>query len=129
MLNLFPPRNFIIKKYMHNIFFKTEYDADARGHFGPFGGRYVPEMLMPALEELTAAYESAKQDPAFSRELFDLYKNYSGRPTPLYFAKNLTARLGGAKIYLKNEGLNHTGAHKINHCLGQALLAKRMGKK
>lgn len=129
MLNLFPPRNFIIIKYMYNIFFKTPYDADARGHFGPFGGRYVPEMLMPALEELEAAYEAAKQDPAFSRELFDLYKNYSGRPTPLYFAKNLTAGLGGAKIYLKNEGLNHTGAHKINHCLGQALLAKRMGKK
>jgi len=114
---------------MKNIFFKTKYDSDEHGHFGNFGGRYVPEMLIPALEELEDAYEVAKKDPEFSRELFDLYKNYSGRPTPLYFAKNLTDKLGGAKIYLKNEGLNHTGAHKINHCLGQALLARRMGKK
>ncbi|MDP3900514.1 MAG: tryptophan synthase subunit beta [bacterium] len=114
---------------MKSIFFKTEYDADNYGHFGTFGGRYVPEMLMPALEELAAVYDAAKQDPDFLQELMDLYKNYDGRPTPLYFAKNLTKQLGGAKIYLKNEGLNHTGAHKINHCLGQALLAKRMGKK
>ncbi|MBI4132974.1 MAG: tryptophan synthase subunit beta [Candidatus Sungbacteria bacterium] len=109
--------------------FKTPYDADDRGHFGQFGGRYAPEMLLPALEELEAAYNAAKADPEFIAELEGLYKHYDGRPTPLYFAENLTKHLGGAKIYLKNEGLNHTGAHKINHCLGQALLAKRMGKK
>ncbi|MBI2636821.1 MAG: tryptophan synthase subunit beta [Parcubacteria group bacterium] len=86
-------------------------------------------MLLPALEELEAAYNAAKADPEFTAELEGLYKHYDGRPTPLYFAENLTKRLGGAKIYLKNEGLNHTGAHKINHCLGQALLARRMGKK
>jgi len=114
---------------MKNIFLKTNYDSDSSGHFGQFGGRYVPEMLIPALEELGKAYEDAKKDPKFLEELLALYKNYSGRPTPLYFAENLTRKLGGAKIYLKNEGLNHTGAHKMNHCLGQALLAKRMGKK
>jgi len=114
---------------MKSIFLKTTYDADEKGHFGQFGGRYVPEMLIPALEELEKAYEEAKKDPKFLAELLDLYKNYSGRPTPLYFAENLTKKLGGAKIYLKNEGLNHTGAHKMNHCLGQALFAKRMGKK
>lgn len=114
---------------MPNIFFKTKYDSDSAGHFGKFGGRYVPEMLMPALQELEKAYKKAKQDPRFKKELMNLYHNYSGRPTPLYFAENLTRQLGGAKIYIKNEGLNHTGAHKINHCLGQALLAKRMGKK
>ncbi|MBI2636995.1 MAG: pyridoxal-phosphate dependent enzyme, partial [Parcubacteria group bacterium] len=114
---------------MEDIMFKTPYDADDRGHFGQFGGRYAPEMLLPALEELEAAYNAAKADPEFIAELEGLYKHYDGRPTPLYFAENLTKHLGGAKIYLKNEGLNHTGAHKINHCLGQALLAKRMGKK
>lgn len=98
-------------------------------HFGKFGGRYVPEMLIPALEELEAAYESAKKDPEFKKEFLDLLKNYCGRPTPLTFAANLTKKLGGAKIYLKNEGLNHTGAHKITHCVGQVLLAKKMGKK
>lgn len=111
------------------LFFKTKYDADRHGMFGDFGGSYVPEMLIPALQELAKAYENAKRDLAFVRDLKDLYKNYIGRPSPLYFAKNLTTKLGGAKIYLKNEGLNHTGAHKINHCVGQALLAKRMGKK
>ena len=114
---------------MESIIIKTSFDADATGHFGQFGGRYAPEMLLPALEELEAAYNQAKSDPKFLDELSDLFKNYDGRPTPLYFAENLTKKLGGAKIYLKNEGLNHTGAHKINHCLGQALLAKRMGKK
>ncbi len=114
---------------MKDIFFSTQFDADTSGHFDTFGGRYVPEMLIPALEELEVAYEDAKKDPTFLKELLDLYKNYAGRPTPLSFAKNLTQELGGAKIYLKNEGLNHTGAHKMNHCLGQALLAKRMGKK
>ena len=99
-----------------------------RGHFGKYGGRYVPEMLIPALEELEAAYEKAKDDPEFQKEFADSLQNFSGRPTPLVFAKNLTEQLGGAKIYLKNEGLNHTGAHKITHCLGQALVAKRLGK-
>lgn len=98
------------------------------GHFGKYGGRYVPEMLIPALEKLEKAYISAKKDPEFKKEFKDLLKNYAGRPTPLIFARNLTKQLGGAKIYLKNEGLNHTGAHKITHCIGQAILAKRMGK-
>lgn len=98
-------------------------------YFGPYGGRYVPEMLIPALDELKAEYKKAKKDPQFKADLMGLYKNYSGRPTPLIYAANLSKKLGGAKIYLKNEGLNHTGAHKINHCLGQVLLAKRMGKK
>lgn len=111
------------------MFFKTKYDADAQGFFGQFGGNYTPEMLLPALEELKNAYENAKNDPSFEAELKQLHKNFIGRPSALYYAENLTNRLGGAKIYLKNEGLNHTGAHKINHCVGQALLAKRMGKK
>ncbi|HBU07035.1 MAG TPA: tryptophan synthase subunit beta [Candidatus Magasanikbacteria bacterium] len=112
-----------------SIFERTKYDADANGYFGKYGGAYVPELLRPALKKLALAYEEAKQDPAFEKELMGLYQNYSGRPTPLYFAKNLTNKLGGAKIYIKNEGLNLSGAHKINHCLGQVLLAKRMGKK
>jgi len=98
-------------------------------HFGVYGGRYVPEMLIPALDELKTAYQYAKKDPSFKKELRHYYETFSGRPTSLTFAQNLTKELGGAKIYLKNEGLNHTGAHKINHCLGQVLLAKRMGKK
>jgi tryptophan synthase beta chain len=102
---------------------------DEQGHFGIYGGRFVPEMLFPALEELEAAYVEAKKDPTFHEDLQSLYTHYSGRPTPLYFCSNLSQQLGGAKIYVKNEGLNHTGAHKINHCLGQALLAKRMGKR
>ncbi|OIP97653.1 tryptophan synthase subunit beta [Candidatus Wirthbacteria bacterium CG2_30_54_11] len=114
---------------MKELFFKTSYDADDRGHFGAYGGRYVPEMLMPALEELEKAYDDARRDPGFARDLTDLYHHFSGRPTPLYHAQNLSRQLGGAQIFIKNEGLNHTGAHKINHCLGQALLAQRMGKK
>ncbi|ULH15833.1 tryptophan synthase subunit beta [Deinococcus sp. KNUC1210] len=102
---------------------------DARGRFGRFGGRYVPETLIPALDELEAAYASARQDPAFLNELDMLLREFVGRPSGLYFAANLTRRAGGAKIYLKREDLNHTGAHKINNCLGQALLAKRMGKR
>ena len=117
-----------VKPKQPNIFFKTKYDADENGYFGEFGGQYVPELLTKPLRDLEKAYTQAKQDPAFQKELMDLYKHYSGRPTPLYFASNLTRKLGGAKIYFKNEGLNHTGAHKINHCLGQALLARRMGK-
>jgi len=98
-------------------------------HFGKFGGAYVPEMLIPALIELEEAFIKCKKSNKFKKELQDLYTNYSGRPTPLYFAENLTKKLGGAKIFIKNEGLNHTGAHKINHCLGQILMAKFMKKK
>ena len=99
-----------------------------KSHFGKYGGRYVPEMLIPTLEQLEKTYESAKKDKLFHKEFNDLLKNFAGRPTPLTFAENLTEKLDGAKIYLKNEGLNHTGAHKITHCIGQALIAKRMGK-
>ncbi len=102
---------------------------DSTGHFGPYGGRFVPEVLMAPLEELEQAYRKAAADSEFHAELNDLLHNYAGRPTPLYFAKRLTESLGGAKIYLKREDLLHTGAHKINNCLGQALLARRMGKK
>jgi tryptophan synthase beta chain len=101
---------------------------DANGHFGPFGGRYVAETLMPLILELEQAYTAAKADPAFHAELDDLLKHYVGRPSPLYFAERLTDELGGAKIYLKRDELNHTGAHKINNCIGQILLARRMGK-
>ena len=99
------------------------------GFFGEYGGQFVPAELKVALDEVAIAYEEAKKDKKFIKEYEDLLKNYVGRPSPLYFAKNLTQKLGGAKIYLKREDLNHTGAHKINHCLGEALLAKRMGKK
>ena len=102
---------------------------DTGGHFGPFGGRYVPEVLMSPLEELERTFFEAEQDPAFQAELNHLLHTYAGRPTPLYFAKHLTETVGGARIYLKREDLLHTGAHKINNCLGQALLARRMGKK
>ena len=102
---------------------------DRRGHFGTFGGRYAAETLMPALTELEEAYRDAKRDPAFRRELASYLREYSGRETPLYLAKGLMEKTGGAKIYLKREDLNHTGAHKINNTLGQALLAKRMGKR
>jgi tryptophan synthase beta chain len=102
---------------------------DRRGYFGLYGGRFVPETLMPALDELEKAYYASKKDRDYQRELIHLQKTYVGRPTPLYFAKRLTDSLGGAKIYLKREDLAHTGAHKINNALGQALLAKKMGKK
>jgi tryptophan synthase beta chain len=102
---------------------------DAGGHFGPYGGRYVPEVLMSPLDELEHTYLEAKRDPAFQAELDDLLKNYAGRPTPLYHARRLSEQGGGAKIYIKREDLLHTGAHKINNCLGQALLARRMGKR
>src|SRR3954469_15393448 len=98
------------------------------GRFGAYGGRYVPETLVAALEELEAAYEKAKRDKKFQRELAELFANYAGRPTPLFFAQRLTQQFGGAKIYLKREDLLHTGAHKINNAIGQILLAKRMGK-
>src|SRR5438874_5711537 len=99
------------------------------GRFGEFGGRFVPEVLMPALEELTAEYERAQQDPEFERELRYYLREYVGRPTPLYRADRLSEQSGGARIYLKREDLCHTGAHKINNVLGQALLAERMGKR
>jgi tryptophan synthase beta chain len=102
---------------------------DQSGHFGPYGGRFVPEVLMAPIEELESAYCAARQDPSFEAELAELLHTYAGRPTPLYFARRLSASLGGARIYLKREDLLHTGAHKINNCLGQALLARRMGKR
>lgn len=102
---------------------------DERGHFGQFGGRYVAETLMPLILDLEREYRAAKADPAFQAQLDDLMKNFVGRPSPLYFAERLTQHYGGAKIYFKREELNHTGAHKINNCIGQILLAIRMGKK
>ncbi len=102
---------------------------DANGFFGRFGGRFVAETLMPLILELQDEYARAKQEPAFHAELEKLQRDYVGRPTPLYLAERLTEALGGARIYLKREDLNHTGAHKINNCLGQILLARRMGKK
>lgn len=107
----------------------TRHQPDRGGHFGPYGGRYVPEVLMAPLEELERAYAEARVDPAFQSELDDLLRNYAGRPTPLYFAKRMSAQLGGARIYFKREDLLHTGAHKINNAIGQALLARRMGKR
>ncbi|MDL1901143.1 tryptophan synthase subunit beta [Anaerolineae bacterium CFX9] len=102
---------------------------DERGYFGDYGGRFVPETLVPALDELIAAYREAMADPAFHQQLADLQRTYTGRPTPLTYAARLTEYLGGAQIYLKREDLAHTGAHKINNALGQALLAQRMGKR
>src|SRR6202163_3526247 len=104
-------------------------EPDSGGHFGIYGGRYVPEVLMSPLEELGIAYGPAHQDPAFQAELDGLLRTYAGRPTPLYFARRLSETLGGARLYFKREDLLHTGAHKINNCLGQALLARRMGKR
>jgi tryptophan synthase beta chain len=101
---------------------------DERGHFGIFGGRYLPETLMPLVLAVEQAYEAAKADPSFQAELDERLKHYVGRPSPLYFAERLTERLGGPKIYFKRDELNHTGSHKINNCLGQAVLARRMGK-
>ena len=101
---------------------------DEKGRYGQFGGRFVPETLMGAIDELEREYRAAQADESFQAELKDLSRNYVGRPTPLYYAENLTRELGGARIYIKREDLAHTGAHKINNALGQALLAKRMGK-
>ncbi len=105
----------------HNI-------PNADGFFGQYGGQFVPPELKDVLAEVARAYEDAKNDPAFQAEYQELLSEYVGRPSPLFFARHLTKKLGGAKIYLKREDLNHTGAHKINHTLGEALLAKRMGK-
>src|SRR5680860_88500 len=102
---------------------------DENGRFGIFGGRFVAETLMPLILELEEAYRAAKKDKSFTDELSYLHKHYTGRPSPLYFAERLTAHLGGAKIYFKRDELNHTGSHKINNCLGQILLARRMGKR
>ena len=101
---------------------------DANGRFGEFGGRYVAETLMPLILELEKEYRAAKLDPAFKAQMDDMWAHYVGRPSPLYFAERLTEHFGGAKIYFKRDELNHTGAHKINNCLGQVLLAMRMGK-
>ena len=101
---------------------------DEDGRFGIFGGRYVAETLMPLIRDLETAYLKAKDDPDFIAEMADLRTHYAGRPSPLYFARRLTEHLGGAKVYLKREELNHTGSHKINNTLGQILLAQRMGK-
>ena len=115
---------------MNVILPPNDYSAypDAVGRFGMFGGQYVPETLMPLVHELDAAYRAAKADPAYGAELQRFLTHYVGRPSPLYFAERLTAHYGGAKIYLKREELNHTGSHKINNCMGQILLARRMGK-
>jgi tryptophan synthase beta chain len=118
----------VTKKARNQTAGKLPPKAATAGRFGAYGGRYVPETLMAALDELEREYEKAKRDPKFQQRLDLLLKTYAGRPTPLFFARRLTARLGGAKIYLKREDLLHTGAHKINNCLGQALLVERMGK-
>ncbi len=110
------------KKYYRNL-------PNNKGFFGVYGGQFVPPQLKKALKEVVVAYEIAKKDPDFQKEYQTLLADYVGRPSPLFYAKNLSKKLGGAKIYLKREDLNHTGAHKINHCLGEALLAKKMGKK
>jgi tryptophan synthase beta chain len=104
------------------------FEPNEKGYWGGYGGRFVPETLVAPLDELTTSYFTYRDDPDFQAEFADLLKNYCGRPTPLYFAKRLTEKLGGARIYLKREDLNHTGAHKINNCVGQILLARRMGK-
>ena len=108
---------------------KLKSQPDKQGHFGPYGGMFVPETLMSALQELTAEYDRARKDSKFRRELDYYLREYAGRPTRLYFAERLTRELGGAKIYLKREDMLHTGAHKINNCLGQVLLARRLGKR
>ena len=100
---------------------------DSHGHYGPYGGMFVPETLMEPLNELTRVYKEVRKDPEFKRELQYYLREYVGRPTPLYFAEHMSAKLGTAKIYLKREDLCHTGAHKINNSMGQILLAKRMG--
>ena len=114
---------------MKEAYIQSSTATSKAGRFGPYGGRYVPETLVAALEELEAAYEVAKHDGEFQRELDELMRQYAGRPTPLFHAARLTQKLGGARIYLKREDLLHTGAHKINNCLGQGLLARRMNKR
>src|SRR3990170_5828978 len=115
------------RSYMADV--TSRRDPDARGYFGEFGGRYVPETLVEPVEELERAYFAARDDPAFDAKLRRLLKHYVGRPTPVYEAARLSAAAGGARVFLKREDLTHTGAHKINNALGQALLAVRMGKR
>ena len=117
------------KVQKHEDSCKVISSPDKMGHFGRFGGKFVPETIMPALDQLEKAYLEAKNDPAFNTELEYYLREYVGRPSTLYYAERLTKKLGGAKIYLKREDLNHTGAHKINNTIGQILLAIRMGKK
>src|SRR5918912_131282 len=105
------------------------YQPDERGHWGAYGGRFVPETLMAPLEALTDAYDAARDDPSFREEFESLLRDYSGRPTPLFYAARLTESAGGARVFLKREDLSHTGSHKINNALGQVLLARRMGKR
>ncbi|MGH9821151.1 MAG: pyridoxal-phosphate dependent enzyme, partial [Pyrinomonadaceae bacterium] len=105
------------------------FEPNERGYWGEYGGRFVPETLAAPLDELTSAYFALRDDGSFHAELEELFKDFSGRPTPLFHARRLSENLGGAKIFLKREDLNHTGAHKINNCLGQILLGRRMGKK
>lgn len=114
---------------MENQQLKIKQEPDENGYYGEYGGCFVPPELESALLEIKQAYLQLKNDKAFQEELAYLYKHYVGRPSPIYYAKNLSEKIGGAKIYLKREDLNHTGAHKINHCIGEALLAKKMGKK
>ena len=102
---------------------------DQSGYFGEFGGAYIPPQLQSVMDEITNAYQEIVQDPSFLQELSSLQKHYVGRPSPVYYAKRLSEAVGGAQIYLKREDLNHTGAHKINHCIGEVLLAKKLGKK
>jgi len=102
---------------------------DTTGYFGEYGGSFVPPQIQKVLDEITEAYGKIKDDESFKEEISSLYKDYVGRPSPIFYAKSLSEKCGGARIYLKREDLNHTGAHKINHCLGEALLAKKMGKK
>jgi tryptophan synthase beta chain len=118
-----------ILNIMNNIDLENYQMPDSQGHFGKFGGQFVPETLVPCLEELEDIYNKSKNDPEFQQELNSLLNDYVGRPSPLYYAERLTEYIGGPKIYLKREDLCHTGAHKINNAIGQVLLAKRMGKK
>ena len=118
-----------MKEELDFVKLRGENLPDEKGFFGEYGGRFVPPPLEPIMKEIEEAYEEIKKDPEFKKELLYLQKHYTGRPSPLFYAENLSKELGGAQIYLKREDLNHTGAHKINHCLGEALLAKKMGKK
>ena len=118
----------MVTKMEDSLFNSFMNGPDENGRFGQFGGRFVSETLMPLILELEAEYEKAKKDKAFWAEMDDLWEHYVGRPSPLYFAERLTKYLNGAKVYMKRDELNHTGAHKINNVLGQILLARRMGK-
>lgn len=124
-----PDRAFSLKGEKMTSTLKGYALPDDKGYFGEYGGSFIPEVLQTIMDDITAAYKEIREDPEFHRELAYLYKHFVGRPSPIFHARNLSNKLGGAQIYLKREDLNHTGAHKINHCLGEALLAKKMGKK